>query len=145
MDRLKAALFFFALTLHCLSEASLPEIVGDWKLISMLHQGQPIPLPNPDLNLHLTFFANGTERLYWDRGTPLFCEGFAHYQYDGGYLKQAVFAVNPKNSPDCTRDVDLQLGRSTQTKLDFAGKNLRLAMPMGDEELIYVFQQGMGP
>ena len=99
-----------------------------------------MPLPNPDLNLRFTFFDAGTERLYWDRGGPEFCERFAHYKIQGSILQQEIYAINPGNAAECAKDPDMQLGKKTATKMSFSSNELFLFFQLGEEELIYVFK-----
>lgn len=106
----------------------------------MIYRGQEIPLPNPDLFLTWTFFRNGTVRLYWDRGGKDFCERYAHYQVSDSLLKEEVFALNPQNSADCSKDPDMQLGRQTSNKIKVLDSEIQLFFSLGDEELIYVLK-----
>lgn len=113
---------------------------GAWKLTGMNYRGEDIPLPNPDLNLQWTFFSNGTARLYWDRGTPEFCERFSSFVHEGDFLKEEVFAVNPKNAVDCGKDPDMQVGRKTQTRIRLDGDSrIFMHLQMGDDILIYIY------
>jgi hypothetical protein len=120
------------------SSALRDSLIGEWKLQRMVHQGQPIPLPNPDLNLRFTFSTGGIERLYWDRGGSEFCERFAHYQLENSFLQQEVYAINPANAAECAKDPDMQMGKKTKTKMKLSGKELYLYFQLGEEELIYV-------
>lgn len=115
-------------------------LIGEWKLNEMIYRGERIPLPNPELNLRFTFLSNGTERLYWDRGTDEFCERWARYTVAGKTLQQEVFAVNPGNAAECKKDPDMQMGRVTHTPIELQGSELHLVFQMGDEELVYVFR-----
>jgi hypothetical protein len=118
-----------------------PNILGEWRLVQMIYRGKPIPLINPDLYLSWTFFKNGTERLYWDRGTPEFCERFAQFSIENGKLQEKTFALNPQNAQDCAQDPDMQIDRAAVTAIQFLDNTIQLQVPMGDEELIYVLRQ----
>jgi hypothetical protein len=111
---------------------------GTWKFSKIIYQNQPIPMPNPDLFLTWTFFLNGTDRLYWDRGTAEFCERFAHYKIVDGEFFEEIFAVNPRNASDCAQDPDMQLGRKTKNKIQVLETEIRLFFSLGDEEVTYV-------
>lgn len=117
-----------------------PQWIGEWKLSAMIYRGQSIPLPNPDLYLSWSFFPNGTERLYWDRGGAEFCERFAHYSISNDYLQESTFAINPQNAMDCAQDPDMQVGRETKTQIQVLPGELRLKFQMGEEDLIYVLK-----
>ncbi len=115
--------------------------VGHWKFSEMIYQGQTISIPNPDLNLVWTFFSNGTERLYWDRGTPDFCERWSHYTIDQNQLTTEVFALNPKNSSECGKDPDMQVGKISKVKLEIFETKIYLYFQLSDEQLIYVLKK----
>lgn len=112
--------------------------MGEWRLKTMIYKGEDLPLPNPDLYLSWTFFKNGTERLYWDRGGPEFCERFANFVIRSGFLIEHSFALNPHNALDCAKDPDMQLDRETRTKLEFSQNQMKLFFQLGDDELIYI-------
>ncbi|MGZ5279007.1 MAG: lipocalin family protein [Pseudobdellovibrionaceae bacterium] len=151
MDRMKKR--SFVLTLLCaliftsskVWASSDPTLIGEWRLVSMIYQGKDLPLPNPELNLRWTFFPNGSERLYWDRGTVDFCERFGHYQVLDGILVETSFALNPKNALDCAQDPDMQIGKVTRTRIQIRTQELWLYFGLGDEELIYVLRQDRLP
>src|SRR3989344_1073253 len=98
--------FIFAIYFFVFAQASSPPVLrGEWKLTAMIYRGVTIPPLNPNLNLRWTFFANGSNRLYWDRENEKgFCESFANYSLDDGQMIATVFAVNPLNHPDCAKD-----------------------------------------
>lgn len=131
---------FFIFLSFSVSQAE-PKLLGGWRLVQMIYRGKPIPLINPDLYLSWTFFKNRTERLYWDRGTPEFCERFAKFSVEAGKLHEETFALNPQNAADCAQDPDMQMGKSTDTKIQILDRSVQLVVPMGDEELIYVLRQ----
>lgn len=133
----------FFISLFCslgLSIASHASLVGEWRLMAMMSKGQDLPLPNPDLYLSWTFFKNGTERLYWDRGGTEFCERFARFSIDSGFLIEKTFALNPKNAVDCAKDPDMQLGKETRTKIEASQEEVKLYFQLGDDELIYILK-----
>lgn len=138
--RILTALFIW---LSC--QSSFAEVLlGEWKYEELIYRGSRIPRPDPNLNLTWTFYHNGTERLYWDRGEISFCERFANFRYELNILHEKVFALNPDNASDCQKDPDMQIGRQTQTQLETAEKELLLHMPLGDEEIIYVLKKVEG-
>ncbi|MEZ0391766.1 MAG: hypothetical protein ACAH59_06095 [Pseudobdellovibrionaceae bacterium] len=114
---------------------------GEWQLAGLIYKGSEIQLPSPELNLRWSFYPNGTERLYWDRGTEAFCESFANYQLKNGFLESETFALNPQNDPSCAKDPDMQLGRKTKTKIEIQESKILLHLQLGDEELIYVLKE----
>lgn len=115
---------------------------GEWHLEGMIYRGHKVPPLNPNLNLRWNFFDNGTERLYWSRqGENGFCERFANYQVQDGYITEKVFSMNPANNPECAQDPDMQLGRETKTKIEIQIQQILLHLQLGDEELIYVLKE----
>lgn len=114
--------------------------MGQWKFKEMIYKGQSVPLPNPDLNLNWTFFKNGTERLYWDRGTEAFCERFSYYSFEGDSLLEEPFFLNPRNASDCSKDPDMQIGKKTKIKINVSKNELHFYFQLGEEELIYVLK-----
>lgn len=115
---------------------------GEWRLAGMIYRGNELPPMNPNLNLRWTFFANGSERLYWDRkGENGFCERFANYEIKNNQINEAVFAVNPMNSAECAQDPDMQVGRQTSNKIEIQKQQILLHLQMGDEELIYILKE----
>ena len=119
-------------------------LLGEWKYEELIYQGQRIQRPDPNLNLTWTFYPNGTERLYWDRGGKDFCERFARFKFEAGILSESTFAISPDNATECQKDPDMQVGRQTQSKLDVTNTELLLHVPLGDEEIIYVLKKVTG-
>ncbi|MBS1970365.1 MAG: hypothetical protein JSU04_08655 [Bdellovibrionales bacterium] len=131
-----------ALLLFCSPCFAQENPVGQWKLTEMIYHGERVPPLNPKLNLFLTFFNNGTDRLFWDRaGESGFCERFAHYEILNNKLHEIVFSVNPLNSPDCAQDPDMQVGRETLNVIEINNNEILLHLQLADEELIYVFTE----
>ena len=115
---------------------------GEWKLVGMIYRGEEVPPLNPLLNLRWTFFANGTERLYWDRqGENGFCERFANYNILDGQIHETVFAINPLNNFECAQDPDMQVGRYTVNPIEIKQQKILLHLQLGDEELIYILKE----
>jgi len=139
----RLVLFLVAWLLAEPGHADSPVVLeGEWKLTGMIYHGHLIPPLNPNLNLRWTFFANGTDRLYWDRtGESGFCERFAHYTIQDNLLHEKVFAVNSRNNPDCAKDPDMQMDRKTANPVEFQQNQILLHLQMGDEELIYVLEE----
>lgn len=115
---------------------------GVWKFSGVVYRGQEMPLPNPKLNMTWTFFENNTARLYWDReGEIGFCERFSTYQLVDNFLDESVFAVNPNNAFECARDLDMQVGRKTKTKIELQETRTLLFFQLGDEEIVYILKK----
>ncbi len=128
------------LNVHFAHATSLSDIEGRWRFREMIYRGERLPLQNPDLNLSWTFFKNGTDRLYWDRGTPEYCERFAQVSIEDNKIVEEVFALSPGNADDCSQDPDMQVGKKSSTQFKLVGKELQLTFPLGEETLTYVLK-----
>jgi len=132
---------FFFLTLTTQAWA-FPSIVGKWEFTSYLYNGRELPKPNPDLNITFEFKDDGMSRLYWDRNQEVgFCERTAQYQYSERFIFETIVWVNPKNSFDCGRDPDMQLGRSSQTEYRITNNRLETRVLVGDLDVWYIWQK----
>ena len=118
-------------------------IIGGWYLDHIIYQGEPRPPFNPDLEITFDYWADGVSHLFWFRNNEVgFCERKAIYTYEDCFIKETITWLNPNNSPDCNYDPDMQLGRTTKTYAEIDDEGfLRLHLPFGSEELIYVLLQ----
>lgn len=97
---------------------------------------------NPSSDSILSFFADGTDRLYWwHEGDADFCERRGEYSIELPLLVDKIVWVNPKNTFQCSRDPDMQLGKIARTPTSFSGGDFLLHLPLGDETLTYVWQK----
>ena len=137
---MKYLIFSVFLSLSSLSFGKT--LLGQWKYSGIIYRGNFLPLPNPDLYLTWTFFENGTERLFWRyEGVSGFCERFAVYEIDNDFLIEKIFAVNPYNTSKCKNDPDMEVGREVKTKVEILSDEIRLHIPLGDQELVYVLKE----
>ncbi|MDG0816325.1 hypothetical protein [Bdellovibrio svalbardensis] len=99
-----------------------------------------MPKPNPDLVMTLHFESPQINTLHYSRKHESgFCERKAQYEYDGKILKQTVVWVNPENSPSCSQDSDMLLGQVSTTPVRISNEALYMDLPLGEEELTYVW------
>lgn len=129
--------FAHASTMTCNPAA----IRGGWYLDHIIYQGESRPPFNPDLQITFDFSEDGISHLFWFRNNEVgFCERKATYTYTDCLMTETITWVNPENAAECGRDPDMQLGRKTSTPaiIDDEG-NLRLYLPLGDEQLILIF------
>lgn len=120
--------------------ASASPIEGRWRHVKMIVRDQELPPRDPNLELTFEFFPDAQSRLYWTRDEGRsFCERRGQYSYDGRLLTERIVWVNPANRADCAQDPDMQLDRQTSTPVDVREDELRLHLPFGGEELVYVF------
>ncbi len=123
-----------------LGTLNVQALLGEWKFEEMFYQNQRIPRSDPSLNLRWTFYPNGTERLYWDRGTADFCERFSHFVYSNNQLQTLVFALNPANASNCKDDPDMQVGVAASIPIEIKDNEIWLHLPIGEESLIYILK-----
>lgn len=117
-------------------------ILGMWLFTSLIYQGQSMPLPNPDLKIYYEFFADGTNTLYYHRkGEEGFCERRATFEFNNEQIAQEVVWVNPDNAIWCGQDTDMQLGYRSWNKARLVNQELHLSLPMGEEEIIYIWSK----
>lgn len=117
-------------------------IFGMWLFTSLIYQGHSMPLPNPNLKIYYEFLDTGINTLRYHReGEAGFCERRAAFEFSGSTLVQQVVWVNPQNAPWCSQDTDMQLGNQTWSDTWIENHQLHLTIPMGDEEIIYVWDK----
>ena len=117
-------------------------LLGSWQFHRYIYQGQEQPIPNPNLILQYEFRADGLNRLFWSRKNEFgFCDRLASYHYEDQTLQQEVLWVNPENSMECSKDVDMQVGTVNWAKMVFVEGRLHLYVPFGGEDFIYVFRR----
>lgn len=134
-------LLWFSLSAH--AEPVSESVVGHWQFYKKIFQEQEMPEgPEATLRLHFEFSADGVSRLYWwHEGERDHCSRKARYQFDGSFLSEEVFWVDPENTYGCDRDPDMQLGRRTKTPVTFRGGDLVLSFHLGDEPLYLVWKK----
>jgi hypothetical protein len=112
-------------------------IVGHWLYYKKIFRDIPMPEPpHAPLRLRFDFFPDGTNRLYWWReGQGDWCERMGKYRLEDGILEDKVTWVNPRNSAECARDPDMQLGRVTRTPVTFVDGDFHLHLHLGDDPL----------
>lgn len=142
MNHIMVYVFITLFSVSALAETGAPPLKGEWVLSGMIYRGTEIEPLNPQLNLRWSFFANGTERLFWERhGERGFCERFAHYEIKDSHIIETVFAVNPLNNSECVQDPDMQVGRQTSTPIEIKQQQILLHLQVGDEELVYILKE----
>ena len=120
----------------------LPDIVGKWQYDGFLFEEHRYPPTDPNLQVLFTFNADLTGRLYWYRtNEPGFCERTSTYELTGDVLKQTVTWVNPSNDVSCSKDPDMQLGRTTQNEIDLGMRELGIHMELNSKPLIYILKR----
>lgn len=137
-----------SLTLDMKTAASLPNssepapLEGNWQFFKHIYQGKDHAPLNPHLVIQFEFLPDGTNRLFWTRrNEPGFCERRAYFEYDGEYIHQEVYWVNPENEMECGQDTDMQLGHKNTGKLIAVDGHLHLYTQLSGEDFIYVWRK----
>jgi len=142
---MKLLTFFLLFSFSALGAKAVANspIVGHWfyykKIFRQIEMPEP---PGATLRLHFEFHEDGTSRLYWWReGESDWCERLGQYKLVGSILEDKITWVNPRNTRDCDRDPDMQLGRVTRTPVSFEGGDFHLHLHLGDDPLVYVWKK----
>lgn len=117
-------------------------LIGNWKFVRMILDGQETAAPNPKLHLYFEFRADNVVRVFYNRTDERgFCERLGRYTFEDPILYQEIYWVNPKNNDSCSQDTDMQLGVSYTTFLRFRNKDLLMKISMPEGELYFVFEK----
>lgn len=126
------------------AKITLAELFGTWKFTGIIHQGQRLPPPNPNLQIRWEFREVGLNRLtYWREGERGLCDRealFWHFE-DDNMLYQQVLWTNPENRWDCGSDTDMQIGMESWTHLDLVNNELQAKTLLGEETLILLWER----
>ncbi len=115
---------------------------GCWKLESVKWQNKIRPPFNPNLQLYFIFYKNNTLRVYWNfKNDPeTFCERISSYSFDGEVLDETVLWLHPDNSPECSKDPDMHVGRNMLTPLSVTSEKLTLHLNFSGDPLDYIYK-----
>lgn len=117
-------------------------LLGLWFFTSLIYRGEDLPLPNPALRIQYHFEETGFNTLRYHReGEEGFCERRALYEFSAERLVQQVVWVNPQNAIGCDQDMDMRLGYQSWTPAWIKDGKFHLAVQMGEENLIYVWEK----
>lgn len=116
-------------------------LLGLWVFTNLIYQGNTLPPPNPDLHISYHFEDTGINTLYYSRkGEQGFCERRAIYEFSNNTLMQQVIWLHPDNAPWCAQDMDMRLGYQSWSSAWLKDGKFHLAVMMGEENLIYVWE-----
>jgi hypothetical protein len=117
-------------------------LIGAWLYASLIYQGVPMNKPNPDLIMSISFISDTTNEIYYYRNNETgFCKRTAAYIVADGILRQEVIAVDENNASFCSQDTDMQIGNVSNTPYEVKNDQLLLTLPLGEENLIFVWQK----
>lgn len=130
-----------AILIWGIQASAAANLEGLWKLSSIIYRQQPMPLPNPDLNLYFKFYGNGDSWLRWSRKYEKgFCERKAEYIRYENVLYQKTIWLNPLNDSSCSGDPEMQMSSETYTEYKIIKNQLFLNLDLSDEKIVYVFE-----
>lgn len=134
-------LFFFTSPLLAKSSTS-QDLLGKWQAIGYFYQGSFVQPKDPRLLLTFEFFKDGTDTLFWKyKGQNDFCERRGHWKVKEGKLEDEVFWLHPQNGKDCGGDPDMQVGKINISPFWVEKDQLFVEIPLGQENLIYVWKK----
>lgn len=117
-------------------------LLGLWLFTGLIYQGQPMPLPNPQLKIFFEFKNLGLNTLrYYREDEDGYCERKATYKFENSKLIQTVYWVNPKNASWCDDDPDMRLNQNSTSEAWLQQGKFYLSLPFGEETLIYVWDR----
>jgi hypothetical protein len=135
-------LIFLCLTSSARADDA-PQLVGRWQFYKKVFQGQEMPEP-PSATLHLFFEfspAGESSLTWWHDDGGDHCARKGKYVVANGELHDEIVWVDPKNTPDCADDMDMQLGRKTSTPIYFRGSDLAIRFQLDGEPLDMVWKK----
>ncbi len=111
-----------------------------------------MPPMNPNLRIEFEFSQDEVWLTYWREDESGHCYRKAEYQilsaldgFDGDWIYQKITWVDPANQFTCSRDVDMRPGYESWTPILRIENELRLKLPLGDNNLIYRFYLSADP
>ena len=117
-------------------------LIGIWLFTSVLYRGQVMDPPNPNLKIYYTFQNEMQNEIYYYRTDEKgFCRRWANYEIQNNFLIQTIQKTDPDNNASCGADPDMQLGQTSKVHFEIKNNQLHLYLPLGDEEIQYIFNQ----
>ncbi len=117
-------------------------IIGVWLFTSIFYQGQLIDPPNPKLKIYYTFQNEFENEIYYYRTDETgFCRRWANYEINNNTLTQTIQKTDQENNSNCGSDPDMQLGNTSTTHVEIRDGKLHLYLPLGEEEIQYIFDK----
>ena len=147
MSSVGIAILQSALVLCCMSswaETALPppltgpDIVGEWRFVGMIYEGQHMPPRDARLDLRYSFGADGKSHMIWTYDNDAtFCDRRGEYKIEGSKLLDHTLWINPKNRSDCGSDSDMQLDKTTRAPFRLVDAMFELDIPFGSGWITY--------
>jgi hypothetical protein len=117
-------------------------LLGIWLFTSVFYHGQLMDPPNPNLKIYYTFQNEYQNEIYYYRTDETgFCRRWANYETTNSTMIQTIDRVDENNNSSCSSDPDMQLGKTSAVHFEIINEKLHLYLPLGDEEIQYIFDK----
>lgn len=120
----------------------MSSIIGIWLFTAVLYQGHLMDPPNPDLHLYYTFMSETRNEVYYYRNDEKgYCKRWADYNATTDHIEQTVVELDPTNNDSCSGDSDMIMNAHSIVKYEITNGQLYLHLPLGEEEVVYIFSR----
>lgn len=120
----------------------MSSLLGIWIFSAVIYQGHLMDPPNPNLKLYYSFLSETRNEIYYYRDDEKgYCKRWAEYNADGQNIEQTVIEVDPINNNSCSDDSDMVMNTHSIVKYEITNDQLHLHLPLGEEEIIYIFSK----
>jgi hypothetical protein len=135
----KIIFIFFILLNFSFAKA---EVTGLWEFDGFLYQGHRYARPNPSLHVIFEFATPEILSLKWYRDDETaFCHRISLYGIEQNKIRQKIIWVDPDNSMSCSSDLDMQLGRESENRIEIVENQINLYLELNGEDFIYILKK----
>lgn len=103
--------------------------------------------PNQNLKLYYIFNSEVQNEIYYYRDNENgYCKRLANYNIISEknlYIEQTVIETDAQNNSECALDTDMQIGNYSKTQFEIKNEKLYLYLPLGEDKIVYIFEQQM--
>jgi hypothetical protein len=120
----------------------MSNLLGIWFFTALIYQGHLMDPPNPNLHLYYTFMSETRNEVFYYRDDEKgFCKRWADYSAGEQSIEQTVVEVDPLNMDSCSSDSDMLMNSHSMVKYEIKNNQLHLYLPLGEEEIVYIFSK----
>lgn len=120
----------------------MSSLLGIWIFTAVIYQGHLMDPPNPNLHLYYTFMSETRNEIYYYRDDEKgSCKRWADYSAGEQSIEQTVVEVDPLNMDSCSNDSDMLMNSHSVVKYEITNDQLYLHLPLGEEEIVYIFSK----
>lgn len=121
-------------------------LLGSWLFVALFYRGEVLPLPNEDLRQYYNFNSQSENELFYFRvGERGACRRKAHYEIKESVIEQTVTEVDSDNADFCSQDPDMQMGAFSIVPFELKNNQLWMTVPLGEEDIVFIFEKEAGP